>query len=265
MQDKDKKISKFIHIIVFIVLIIPLVLNWIIGSNEFFTISFNTNMSKDAWLSFWASYIGGIFTIIALVLTVLYNQTMIRKQQKINKLENEFVNKIEFATKVKDVVLLIKYKNNFNLMDYKVLIILQFDVSILTEQINDIINDSIVNTDEHCFYSEIDAVIKKLLEHFEELEQKLKPLHNNFMERSFDLTTESYEKWSKESLENINLELKKRNLLNNTFLEINKMTNEKIKDVTSKYNKYINELQLNKDNKVIKINKELFWEDTTNE
>lgn len=82
----------------------PISLNFCIGENEILGFSIKTEMSKDAWLGFWGSYLGAIGTIILGISTYLqskrYNDMsshFVEEQKKI--LENiEALNKQQQIT-----------------------------------------------------------------------------------------------------------------------------------------------------------------------
>ena len=90
-----KRILKILFVVIVILFIVPLFFNLVLPIKTGITV-----MSLDAWLSFWGSFIGGIFTIIALWFTIeytSYENEKTRKQalidsentRRINQKENE--------------------------------------------------------------------------------------------------------------------------------------------------------------------------------
>lgn len=86
--------KKFIMISIAIVVLLPILVNFVIINNNFYS-----KASNDGWISFWGSYIGGIFggvgTLIALNITVSNSQKyqedsfqLTRDIQKENVIEN---------------------------------------------------------------------------------------------------------------------------------------------------------------------------------
>lgn len=69
-NNKNKKFlfglgrKKYIYIILLIV-VIPIALNWIVFSNDI-----KSNVSNDAWAAFFGSYIGGLFTLFGVGVTL---------------------------------------------------------------------------------------------------------------------------------------------------------------------------------------------------
>lgn len=71
-----KKRILLIAVFIFGIIIIPVIVDWCIIGNEF-----PSNVSNEDWIAFFGGYIGGVFTLAGVLLTLHYYRT---QEKRIN-------------------------------------------------------------------------------------------------------------------------------------------------------------------------------------
>ncbi len=80
MQNFFRSYGWFIVPIITLIIFTPWVLNLFFLNGEVKTAA---NLGNKEWLAFWGSYLGGVATLTAVVLTLLQNQKVIKQNEKI--------------------------------------------------------------------------------------------------------------------------------------------------------------------------------------
>jgi hypothetical protein len=128
----------------------------------------DTRYDKDIWLSFIVSYVGIIVTILALVITIKYNNKVIRNSFEIQRIKQQCDNEKTIAEQILKLITLDKYEiaeKRGRDMDY--IGRLKFDIT----QIK-----SIMQGKKECeFYKEI----RMLIDDYDRVLHNFKPFSDN--------------------------------------------------------------------------------------
>ena len=232
------------------------------------------------WTGFWGSYLGAVFTILALVFTILYNQKQIEKRYDIEKVNNIYNTEKELLFKYRSILDLSKYHG---LTGEKFLLALKLDVANINTEIK-MHSEAFKNaqiTSELEFYEVISNILKKYQDNMDDFPTALnafEKIKNIKEERRFSTSSDD----NNSQLSNILNSMSKNifikeieeyskksdfNIVGYNYYEIICITAhgyimrfyaDNQENFIIKYDKYLKDLETEKDRKIKAINNRIF-------